>query len=197
MVASTVFRWSATCKQQSNGQHQYCFHLRYPLIVAGSSTIRQSKTILARSWAVASRLLLSKTNAAKVWVVYQKNMRKTILLAGCALLLGTTVIAGDFAADPLDFRNPQQDLFDNLSEMLRETKELQSCEKQQEEALQRFLKAGLSLNAAALMAHNQYPCDWPRERAENHSVLILCAVGFRKRGDVHRPSPISNDDEEL
>ena len=76
-------------------------------------------------------------------------MRKTILLAGCALLLGTTVIAGDFAADPLDFRNPQQDLFDNLSEMLRETKELQSCEKQQEEALQRFLKAGISLNAAA------------------------------------------------
>ena len=101
----------------------------------------------------------SKTNAAKVWVVYQKNMRKTILLAGCALLLGTTLIAGDFAADPLDFRNPQQDLFGNLSEMLRETKELQSCEKQQEEALQRFLKAGLSLNAAALMAHNQYPCD--------------------------------------
>src|SRR5258708_39853202 len=91
-------------------------------------------------------------------------MRKTILLAGCALLLGTTVMAGDFAADPLDFRNPQQDLFDNLSVMLRETKELQSCEKQQEEALQRFLKAGLSLNAAALMAHNQYPCDWPRER---------------------------------
>src|SRR5437773_12202832 len=26
----------------------------------------------------------SKTNAAKVCVVYQKNMRKTILLAGCA-----------------------------------------------------------------------------------------------------------------
>jgi len=25
--------------------------------------------------------------------------------------------------------------------------------------LQRFLEAGLSLNAAALMAHNQYPCD--------------------------------------
>ena len=86
-------------------------------------------------------------------------MRKTILLAGCALLLGATVIASDFAADPLSFRNPQQDLFDNLSEMLRETKELQSCEKQQEEALQRFLEVGLSLNAAALMAHNQYPCD--------------------------------------
>jgi hypothetical protein len=107
----------------------------------------------------ASRLLPSKTNAARVWVVYQKNMRKTILLAGCALLLGTTVIASDFAADPLSFRNPQQDLFDNLSEMIRETKELQSCEKQQEEALQRFLEVGLSLNAAALMAHNQYPCD--------------------------------------
>ncbi len=86
-------------------------------------------------------------------------MRKTILLAGCGLLLGTTVIAGDFAADPLSFRNPQQDLFGNLSEMLRETKELQSCEKQQEEALKRFLELGLSLNAAALMAHNQYPCD--------------------------------------
>jgi hypothetical protein len=88
-------------------------------------------------------------------------MRKTILLAACGLLLGTIAIASDFAADPLSFRNPQQDLIliDNLSEMLRETKELQSCEKQQEEALQRFLEVGLSLNAAALMAHNQYPCD--------------------------------------
>jgi ABC-type transporter MlaC component len=86
-------------------------------------------------------------------------MRKTMLLAGCALLLGTTVIASDFAADQLNFRNPQQDLIDNVSELLRETKELQSCEKQQEEALQRFLEAGLSLNAAALMAHNQYPCN--------------------------------------
>ena len=82
-----------------------------------------------------------------------------MLLTECALLLGTIVIASDFAADPLNSENPQQDLFVNLSEMLRETKELQSCEKQQEEALQRFLKAGLSLNAAALMAHNQYPCD--------------------------------------
>ncbi len=155
--------------------------------MAGSSTVRQSKTILARSVkragtlqilaivlqgpnvhegrykhsqgcarrkrsftrtpsasAGASRLLPSKTNAAKV---------------GCALLLGTTVIASDFAADQLNFRNPQQDLIDNVSELLRETKELQICEKQQEEALQRFLEAGLSLNAAALMAHNQYPCD--------------------------------------
>ena len=105
------------------------------------------------------RLLPSKTNAARFWVVYQKNMRKTILLAGYALLLGTTVIASDFAADPIGFRNPQQGLFGNLSEMIRETKKLQSCEKQQEEALQRFLEVGLSLNAAALMAHNQYPCD--------------------------------------
>jgi len=86
-------------------------------------------------------------------------MRKTMLLAGSALILATTVIASDFEADPVDFRNPQQDLIDNVSELLRETKELQSCEKQQEEALQRFLEAGLSLNAAALMAHNQYPCD--------------------------------------
>ena len=73
-------------------------------------------------------------------MLYRKNMRKTILLAGCALLLGGTVIASDFAADPLSFRNPQQDLFDNLSEMIRETKELQSCEKQQEEACNVFLK---------------------------------------------------------
>jgi hypothetical protein len=43
--------------------------------------------------------------------------------------------------------------------VLRETKEVQSCEKQQEEALQRFLALGFSLNAAALMAHSQYLCD--------------------------------------
>jgi len=69
------------------------------------------------------------------------------------------VTAGDFVADPLNFRQPQQDLIDNLSEGLRETNEVHSCEKQQEEALQRFLALGFSLNAAALMAHNQYPCD--------------------------------------
>jgi hypothetical protein len=86
-------------------------------------------------------------------------MRKTLLVSGCALLLCSTVPAGDFAAGPLNFREPQQDLIDNLSEVLRETKEDQSCEKQQEEALQRFLALGFSLNAAALMAHNQYPCD--------------------------------------
>jgi hypothetical protein len=85
-------------------------------------------------------------------------MRKTLLVAGCVLLFCSTVTAGDFAADPLNFREPQQDLIDNLSEVLRETKQVQSCEKQQEEALQRFLALGFSLNAAALMAHNQYPC---------------------------------------
>ena len=105
------------------------------------------------------RIRPSKTNAAKVWIVCQKNMRKTILPAACGLLLGTVVIAGDFAADPFSFRNPQQDLFGNLGDVRRETKELQSCEKQQAEAMQRFLELGLSLNAAALMAHNQYPCD--------------------------------------
>jgi len=68
------------------------------------------------------------------------------------------VTAGDFAVDPVNFRQPQQDLIANLSEALRETKEVQSCEKQQEDALQRFLALGFSLNAAALMAHNQYPC---------------------------------------
>jgi hypothetical protein len=69
------------------------------------------------------------------------------------------VTAGDFAADPTQFHGAtDQALIDNLSEVLRETKEVQSCEKQQEEALQRFLALGFSLNAAALMAHNQYPC---------------------------------------
>jgi hypothetical protein len=81
-----------------------------------------------------------------------------MLVAGCALLFCSTVTAGDFAADPLNFREPQQDLIDNVSAVLRETTDVQSCERQQEEALQRFLALGLSLNAAALMAHNQYPC---------------------------------------
>jgi hypothetical protein len=106
-----------------------------------------------------SRLFPSKANAAKVWVVYQENMRKTLLVAGCVLLLGTTVIASDFAADPLNFTKPQQDLIDNVGEMLRETNELESCREQQQQALQRFLALGLSYNAAALMAHEQYPCD--------------------------------------
>jgi hypothetical protein len=78
-----------------------------------------------------------------------------MLVAGCALLFCSTVTAGDFAADPLNFREPQQDLIDNVSAVLRE---IQSCERQQEDALQRFLALGFSLNAAALMAHNQYPC---------------------------------------
>ena len=133
-------------------------HLGSGILFGASRTrpLERSKSLNRCHWTRAHSRI---TNAARVWVVYQKNMRKTILLAGCALLLGATVIASDFAADPLSFRNPQQDLFGNLSEMIRETKELQSCEKQQEEALQRFLEVGLSLNAAALMAHNQYPCD--------------------------------------
>ena len=99
------------------------------------------------------------SNADKVWVVYQKNMRKTVLLAGCALLLGATVMAKDFAADSPNFKEPQQGLIANVSEILRETKELLSCSQQQQEALQRFLNMGISYNAAALMAHSQYPCD--------------------------------------
>jgi hypothetical protein len=67
-------------------------------------------------------------------------------------------MAGDFAADPLSFRQPQQDLIDNVSDMLRETKEVQSCEKQQEEALQRFLSVGVPFQSAIFMAANQYPC---------------------------------------
>ena len=86
-------------------------------------------------------------------------MRKTVLLAGCALLLGATVMANDFAADSPNFKEPQQGLIANVSEILRETKELLSCSRQQQEALQRFLNMGISYNAAALMAHSQYPCD--------------------------------------
>ena len=81
-----------------------------------------------------------------------------MLVAGCVLLSCSIVTAGDFAADPLNFREPQLDLIDNVSAVLRETKKVQSCEKQQEEALQRFLALGFPLNAAALMAHDQYPC---------------------------------------
>ncbi len=85
-------------------------------------------------------------------------MRKTILVGGCALLFCSTVTAGDFAADPLNFREPQQGLIDNVSEVLREQKEGESCEKQQEEALQRFLSVGVPFQSAIFMAASQYPC---------------------------------------
>jgi hypothetical protein len=85
-------------------------------------------------------------------------MRKTILVGGCALLLCSTMTAGDFAADPLNFKGPQQDLIDKVSEVLREQKEGESCEKQQEEALQRFLSVGVPFQSAIFMAASQYPC---------------------------------------
>jgi hypothetical protein len=59
----------------------------------------------------------------------------------------------------VNFTKPQQDLIDNLGMTLRETNELESCREQQQQALQRFLALGLSYNAAALMAHEQYPCQ--------------------------------------
>jgi hypothetical protein len=34
MVSNIVVHGSAACEDQSNGQHQYCFHLCSPLIVA-------------------------------------------------------------------------------------------------------------------------------------------------------------------
>jgi len=82
-----------------------------------------------------------------------------MLVAGCALILGSTVTASDFAADWLNFREPQRDLISNLKEVLREQNELENCREQQQQALQRFLALGFSSNAAALMAHEQYPCD--------------------------------------
>jgi hypothetical protein len=86
-------------------------------------------------------------------------MSKTTLVAGCALTLLSTLTASDFATDCLYSREQQRDLIDNLGEVLAAQSQLESCEHQQQEALQRFLALGLSYNAAALMAHSQYPCD--------------------------------------
>jgi len=86
-------------------------------------------------------------------------MRKTMLVAGCALILSSTAMAGDDAMDRPYFMRPQQDLISNLNGVLREQNELESCREQQQQALQRFLALGLSYNAAVLMAHEQYPCN--------------------------------------
>jgi hypothetical protein len=86
-------------------------------------------------------------------------MRKVILIAAIALVLGSTVTASDNARDWPYFDGPQQYLISNLGEVLREQHALESCSQQQQEALLRFLNMGISYNAAALMAHSQYPCD--------------------------------------
>jgi hypothetical protein len=82
-----------------------------------------------------------------------------MLVAGCALILGSTAMADDDAMDRPYSMRPQRDLISNLNGVLREQNELESCREQQQQALQRFLALGLSYNAAALMAHEQYPCD--------------------------------------
>jgi hypothetical protein len=87
------------------------------------------------------------------------SMRKAMLVAAIALVLGSTVTASDNARDWPYFEGPQQYLISNLGEVLREQHALESCSQQQQEALQRFLNMGISYNAAALMAHSQYPCD--------------------------------------
>src|SRR5262249_58679310 len=87
------------------------------------------------------------------------GMRKTMLVAGCALILGSTAMADDDAMGRPYFMRPQRDLISNLKGVLREQNELERCREQQQQALQRFLALGLSYNAAALMAHEQYPCD--------------------------------------
>jgi len=81
-------------------------------------------------------------------------MKKAMLVAAIAVVLGSTVTASDNARDWPYFEGPQQYLVSNLGEVLRE-----SCSQQQQEALQRFLNMGISYNAAALMAHSQYPCN--------------------------------------
>jgi hypothetical protein len=73
--------------------------------------------------------------------------------------LGSTAMAGDDAMDRSYLRESPRDLISNLNDVLREQNELESCRGQQQQALQRFLALGLSYNAAALMAHEQYPCD--------------------------------------
>ena len=59
---------------------------------------------------------------------------------------------------PLNFREPQQDLIDNVSKVLREQYDLDSREQQQHEALQRFLSVGVPFQSAIFMAASQYPC---------------------------------------
>ena len=87
------------------------------------------------------------------------SMRKAMLVAAIALVLGSTVTASDNARDWPYFEGPQQYLISNLGEVLREQHAFESCSQQQQDALQRFLNMGISYNAAALMAHSQYPCD--------------------------------------
>jgi hypothetical protein len=81
-----------------------------------------------------------------------------MLLVGCALLVGLTVTAGDDAVHWPYSVAPQQDLIDNSSQVLREQHDLESCEQQQHEALQRFLSVGVPFQSAIFMAANQYPC---------------------------------------
>ena len=75
------------------------------------------------------------------------------------MILGSTAMADDDAMDRPYFMRSQRDLISNLNGVLREQDELESSREQQQQALQRFLALGLSYNAAALMAHEQYPCD--------------------------------------
>jgi hypothetical protein len=86
-------------------------------------------------------------------------MRKAMLVSAIALGLGSIITASDNARDWPYFEGPQQYLINNLGEVLREQHAFESCSQQQQEALQRFLNMGISYNAAALMAHSQYPCD--------------------------------------
>jgi hypothetical protein len=53
---------------------------------------------------------------------------------------------------------PQQDLIDNRGEVLAAQSQLESCEQQQQEALQRFLVLGVPFQSAIFMAANQFPC---------------------------------------
>jgi hypothetical protein len=99
------------------------------------------------------------SNAKGGWVVLKKGVRKTTtLLAGCALLLASTVTASDDARDSPYFMMPQQDLIDNLGQVLAARSQLESCEQQQQEALQRFLALGVPFQSAIFMAANQFPC---------------------------------------
>src|SRR4029453_15050037 len=72
---------------------------------------------------------------------------------------------------------PQQHLINNLGEALREQHALEGCSQQQQEALQRFLNMGISYNAAALMAHSQYPCDSTDQLMRRKSFGNSCAKG--------------------
>jgi hypothetical protein len=74
---------------------------------------------------------------------------------------------------------PQQDLIDNLGEVLAAQSQLESCEQQQQEALQRFLALGVPFQSAIFMAATSFlAARLTAEPAEQSFGVNPCAEGF-------------------